>query len=61
MLQLLGGMLLGLAEWKIGTLFARLLWSGSGLMTESRLNDPVYKKNLQRLIEHHRSFEDSKR
>ena len=36
MLQLLGGMLLGLAEWKIGTLFARLLWTGSGVMTESR-------------------------
>ena len=61
MFQLLGGMLLGLAEWKIGTLLARLLWSGSGVMTENRLNDPVYKKNLQRLIEHHRSFEDSKR
>jgi len=61
MLQLLGGMLLGLAEWKTGTLFARLLWSGSGVMAESRLNDPVYKQNLQRLIEHHRSFEDSKR
>jgi hypothetical protein len=42
-------------------LFARMLWSGSGEMTKSRLDDPVYKKNLQRLIEHHRSFEDSKR
>lgn len=61
MLQLLGGMLLGLTEWKIGRLLARLLWSGAGAMTESRLDDPVYKKNVQRLIEHHRSFEDSKR
>ncbi|MGY4496493.1 hypothetical protein ACVWYH_000420 [Bradyrhizobium sp. GM24.11] len=61
MLQLLGGMLLGLTEWKIGRLLARLLWSGTGVMTESRLDDPVYKKNVQRLIEHHRSFEDSKR
>ncbi|WP_245285287.1 hypothetical protein [Bradyrhizobium sp. WSM3983] len=61
MLQLLGGMLLGLTERKIGRLLARLLWSGTGVMTESRLDDPVYKKNVQRLIEHHRSFEDSKR
>lgn len=61
MLQLLGGILLGLTEWKIGRLLARLLWSGTGVMTESRLDDPVYKKNVQRLIEHHRSFEDSKR
>lgn len=61
MLQLLGGMLLGLTEWKIGRLLARLLWSGTGVMTESRLDDPVYKKNVQRLIEYHRSFEDSKR
>ena len=61
MLQLLGGMLLRLAELNIGMLFARMLWSGSGEMTKSRLDDPVYKKNLQRLIEHHRSFEDSKR
>lgn len=61
MLQLLGGILLGLTEWKIGRLLARLLWSGTGVMTESWLDDPVYKKNVQRLIEHHRSFEDSKR
>ena len=61
MFQLLGGTLLGLAEWKIGRLLARLLWSGTGVITESRLDDPVYKKNLQRLIEHHRSFEDSER
>jgi hypothetical protein len=61
MLQLLGGLLLRLAEGKFGELFARMLWSGSGAMTKSRLDDPAYKKNLQRLIEHHRSFEDSKR
>ncbi|MCP3467982.1 hypothetical protein [Bradyrhizobium sp. CCGUVB23] len=61
MLRLFGETLLGLAEWKLGTLLARLLWSGTGVMTESRLDDPVYKKNVQRLIEHHRRFEDSKR
>jgi len=62
MLQALGEMLLGLIEWKanIGNLLARLLWSGTGVMTKSRSNDPAYKKNLQRLIEHHHRFEDSK-
>ena len=26
---------------------------------KNRSDDPVYKKNLQRLIEHHRQFEDA--
>lgn len=60
MLQLLGETLLGLTEWKIGKLLARLLWGGTGRMTESRLDDPVYKKNVQKLIAYHRRFEDSK-
>jgi hypothetical protein len=30
------------------------------LERNSRLSDPVYKRNLQRLIEHHRQFEDAK-
>ena len=60
MFQILGEMLLGFAEWKVGKLFARLLWSGTGVMTESRFDDPVYKKNVQELIERNRRFEDSK-
>ncbi|TYL90018.1 hypothetical protein FXB40_33235 [Bradyrhizobium rifense] len=62
MLQALGETLLGLIEWKanVGKLLARLLWSGTGVMTENRSDDPAYKKNLQRLIEHHRRFEESK-
>ncbi|MCP3381704.1 MULTISPECIES: hypothetical protein [unclassified Bradyrhizobium] len=63
MLQALGEILLGLIEWKanVGKLLARLLWSGTGMMTENRSSDdPAYKKNLQRLIEHHRRFEESK-
>jgi len=51
MLQLLGEILLGLTTRKAGGLLARLFWSGTGFMTESRIDDPVYKKNLQRLIE----------
>jgi hypothetical protein len=31
----------------------------AGAMTGKRRDDPVYKKNLQRLIEHHRQFEDA--
>jgi hypothetical protein len=62
MLRALGEILLGLVEWKanVGSLLARLLWSSTGVMTQSRLDDPAYKKNLQRLIEHHRKFEDAK-
>ena len=60
MFQLLGQTLLGLTEWKIGKLFARLLWVGTGQITQSRLDDPVYKKNVQKLIERNRRFEDPK-
>ena len=57
MLQTLGKMLLDLAD---GTLFLRVLWHGTGFLTESRLDDPVYKKNVQSLIERSRSFEEAK-
>lgn len=62
MLRALGEILLSMVEWKadVGTLLARLLWSGTGAMTESRSDNPAYKKNLQRLIEHHRRFEEPK-
>jgi hypothetical protein len=36
------------------------LWLGpklKGMFTGGHLDDPVYKANLQRLIEHHRQFE----
>ncbi|MDA9548558.1 hypothetical protein GPL17_04835 [Bradyrhizobium yuanmingense] len=60
MFQLLGQALLGLAEWKTEKLLAWLLWDGTGRVTQSRLDDPVYKKNVQKLIERNRRFEDSK-
>ncbi|WP_456619113.1 MULTISPECIES: hypothetical protein [unclassified Bradyrhizobium] len=62
MLQSLGEILLGLIEWKanVGKLFARLLWSGTGAMTKSHFDDPVYKKNVQKLIERNRRFEESR-
>ncbi|MDF0580187.1 hypothetical protein [Bradyrhizobium yuanmingense] len=60
MFQLLGQTLLGLAEWKTEKLLAWLLWDGTGRVTQSRLDDPVYKKNVQKLIERNRRFEDSK-
>jgi hypothetical protein len=58
MLQFLAGALLGLAEWNIGKLLARLLWLGTGAMTERRFDDPVYKKNVRKLIERNRRFEE---
>ena len=61
MLQFLGETLLGLVEWRVGRLVFRLFWSGTGFVTESRLDDPVYKKNLQRLIERNRQFEDARK
>ncbi|GLR99420.1 MULTISPECIES: hypothetical protein [Bradyrhizobium] len=60
MFQLLGHTLFGLAEWKIEKLLAWLLWDGTGRITRSRLDDPVYKKNVQKLIERNRRFEESK-
>jgi hypothetical protein len=43
-------------------LFAWLFASGIGrfaaTMENKGFDDPVYKKNLQRLIEHHRQFEN---
>src|SRR5262249_27523943 len=59
MLQLLV-VLLGWIECRGAKLLARMFWIGTGVMTESRPDDPVYKKNVQRLIEHHRKFEDAR-
>ena len=57
-LRVLGRLLRTLIEWDVG--LARLLWAATGTMTKSRVDDPVYKKNVQRLIERNRRFEDSK-
>ena len=53
MLRLLGETLI--------ELLARLLWAETAVMTKSGPDDPVYKKNVQRLIEHHRRFEDARK
>lgn len=60
MLGLLEDILLVLTDCKVGKLLARPLWSGIGAMTESRLDDPVYKKNVRTLIERNRRFEENK-
>ena len=62
MFQILGAMLWGVAEWTAHDLLARLFWhgTGTGAATNSGFDDPVYKKNVQRLIEHHRKFEEAK-
>jgi hypothetical protein len=41
-------------------LFARFLWHGTGALTESRLDDPIYKTNVRKLIERISRFEDTK-
>jgi hypothetical protein len=58
MLRTLGRLLRALVEWDVE--LARLLWAGTGAMTKSRIDDPVYKKNVQKLIDRNRRFEDSK-
>ncbi|WP_024517432.1 hypothetical protein [Bradyrhizobium sp. Tv2a-2] len=62
MFRVLGNILLGFAqlEWTLGKLFARLLWLGSGAMTDRRLDDPVYKKNVHKLIERNRELEEAR-
>jgi len=54
-------MALRLLEWRGGRLLTGLFWSGTGFMTEGRFHDPVYKKELQRLIERNRAFEDARK
>jgi hypothetical protein len=63
MFRLLRAILMGLVQWDwtVEKLLARLLWAGTGVMTKSRLDDPIYKKNVQRLAEHHRRFEEAKK
>ncbi|WP_245305539.1 hypothetical protein [Bradyrhizobium sp. LTSP857] len=58
MLRVLGRLLRILMQWDVG--LARLIWAGTGAMTKSRMDDPVYKQNVQRLIERNRRFEESK-
>jgi hypothetical protein len=61
MFQLFGGITPGLLEWRVGRLLARLFWSGMGFVTESRFHDPVYKKNLHRLVERNHAFKDARK
>ena len=61
MFQFFGEIALRLLEWRGGRLLTGLFWSGTGFMTEGRFHDPVYKKELQRLIERNRAFEDARK
>jgi hypothetical protein len=44
-----------------GKLFARLILLGTDTLTEDRMNDPVYRQNVQRLIERSRKFEEARK
>jgi hypothetical protein len=46
----------GLFAW----LFAHGIWKFAGTMENKGADDPVYKKNLQRLIERNRQFEEDR-
>ena len=51
-----GGLFTSLFAW----LFARGIWQFAGAMESKGFDDPVYKKNLQRLIERNRQFEEAR-
>jgi len=50
------GLSAGLFAW----LFARGIWQFAETMGNKGCDDPVYKKNLQRLIERNRQFEEER-
>jgi hypothetical protein len=56
-LDAIGGLSTGLFGW----LFARGIWQFAKSMENKVSDDPVYKKNLQRLIERSRQFEEAKK
>ena len=41
-------------------LLGRAIWLFAGAMTDKRVDDPVYKNNVERLIDRNRQFEDAK-
>jgi hypothetical protein len=57
MLGLSTGLLTGLFAW----VFGRGVLQFADSMEKKGFDDPVYKKNLQRLIERNRSFEETRK
>jgi hypothetical protein len=51
---------LGLSTGFLAGLFARGIWTFAGTMENKGFEDPVYKNNLQRLIERNRQFEEAR-
>jgi len=52
---------LGLSTGFLAWLFARGIWKFAGTMENKGFDDPIYKKNLQRLIERNRQFEEARK
>jgi hypothetical protein len=44
----------------VGRLAARGIWRLAGTMENKGFDDPIYKRNLQRLIERSRQFEEAR-
>jgi hypothetical protein len=49
-----------IVAWFLARSFARAIWHVAGVMEGNGFDDPVYKKNLQRLIERNREFEKAR-
>ena len=45
----------------VAALVSLFAWSFAGAMKNKGFDDPVYKKNLQRLIERNRGFEEARK
>ena len=41
-------------------LFGRAIWQFAAVMEKKGFDDPVYRKNLQRLIDRNREFEEAR-
>jgi hypothetical protein len=57
LLGLSTGVVTGFFAW----LFGRGVWQFADSMENKGFDDPVYKKNLQRLIERNRQFEEARK
>jgi hypothetical protein len=51
------GFIVGFLMDGLAGMVVRLVGLSAETLSKDYRNDPVYKKNLQRLIEHHRQFE----
>jgi hypothetical protein len=60
MLELIWSFVIGRLIQRSGSLFARSIWLLAGAVGNNCFEDPVYKRNVQKLIERNRQFEEAR-